>query len=351
MMKVALKPKRASFALTLLCTAWQVSHAFTFVKDSTRILSGKSSTKWTSSELYQAYIFGDDDSMTDVESTIEDAMGSSIFSSSILVGGPPSIVKDHSKLEADKALLARLAAANPPTGTSIQLDHLEDVSILEVQETSIMLSAVVRNWDQCVTVAVPISFPSPCSLGSSFDFSTDEQQELQQQQQEELQECILNNLQQLDQQAKDVLQQQAELEANYEAIQAYKRQAAQLQSVEEVDFPTWWIPPSDAIDVESKSLRSLLNEDDFRKDVLSLAKYGIRLQIHEDYYLVAQAGIRSISATGLMLGALIRDPEDGDAKSTPSNTIAVDIPIPFQNKAGDPNQLRDNVLDMVETVA
>jgi hypothetical protein len=302
------------------------------------------------SPLRFAYIFGEDGgTMTELE-TDQDT-GFSFFStpSSSSYLFPPSMLKDMSRLQADKAMLARLAAAFPPVGIAIPLPNIEHVTILQVEQTSITLSAVVRSDDQCVTIAVPVAFPSPCSC-NGFSFTEEDEQA----QQEQLEECVLKSLRELDQKAQTIVQQQAQVEANYEAIQAYQRQAAELRRIEEVDFPSWWIPPAvvDSMDVESKSLRSLLNEDDFQPNVQTLAKYGIRLQLQEDYYIVLQAGIRSISPAGLMLGALIRDPQDDpeQEENLARNTIVVDVPIPFSKQAADANQLRDNVLDMVETV-
>ena len=231
-----------------------------------------------------------------------------------------------------KAKLARCAAGFPPEGQSIQLKHIQDVSILRITHEFIELSVVVAESDFAVTVAVAILFPTPCTPDIPFE------------------DCVIQNIEIIDQQAQAIIRQKEYEEQNYEAIQAYQREAQELMNLDNFKFPSWWPTTGEVmahLETECVSLKSLLNEEDFQGEMRKLAAHGIRLQIGEDYYLVGHARIATISSAGIVVAARIQEPQEDDEEGE-NDTIKVDIPIPFGFQAGDVDQLRETVISMVE---
>ena len=227
------------------------------------------------------------------------------------------------------ASLARLACAFAPPGHGIHLQDLETVNVLSVDETHIEINAVLCEAQGCVTVAVPVTFPHPCTLEGDADNVT---------------QCILDNIDELDHQAEGMLAELEWKETHFEEIQDHLRIHLALVDNDVMEHPSWWVFPNDSPGMvgECQSVRELLNEADFQTEIKLLATQLI--QDSEEEYLVEQAGIAEVGAAGIILRAYVKqfrlDEEEDETK-------IVEIPFKFGEVATTVDDLRASVLGII----
>lgn len=223
------------------------------------------------------------------------------------------------RLNHQRASLARVAAAFPPAGHALALNHIEDVRVLDVDHQHMDLHATICEEESCAAVAVPISFPHSCDNESEW------------------QECVLENLQELDTQA-ELLLQHAEWEATnqeYHQRMVDDRNALLDTSASPILFPSWWtafLPNDHEMEREAQTLQSLLNKAEFAAELRALATLWSQQPVQE-------ALVCAIGPAGMILRA--SSSERGEA-------MQVDVSFPLPANSND--QLRTQVLNALDSV-
>lgn len=211
-------------------------------------------------------------------------------------------------LNNQRASLARVVAAFPPEGHTLDLNHIEDVTVLEVDEDHMQVQVTVCENESCSAITFPFTFPrrSPTD-GSS------------------LEEFALHNLEDLDHQAELLLKQTEWDEINHEYLAEIDRQRDELMHPHShIDLPEWWIPPPTDLVQECDTLHQLLNEDEFAADMCAMAQSSIGQSVER----------ASVFAVGLA-GIVMR------ARLTSGNVV--ETFISFADTAGSVDDLRDSV--------
>lgn len=252
------------------------------------------------------------------------------------------------------AELARVAAAFCPTGKALDLrNHIEHVDVLSVDENHMDISAVLCGGEgsdgDCVNLAVPVEFPHSCSGSNSS---------------EEMEECVLDNLHELDELAEQVFN-KAQWEADHEEeIEAEQRVLKYLQSFDDLpdpkDWPAWWVRPSiesvpaasgsnpyDAVTnnlvAECDAIRKLLNEEGFREEVGALAAVEFQQQQqrafdYDEQWDVGQAAVAAVGPAGILVRAqILRETlSEEDEKEQRDETANLFVPF-FANDNSENN--------------
>lgn len=230
------------------------------------------------------------------------------------------------------ATLARLACAFAPAGHGLHLKDLESVTVVTVDENHIEISAILCADGSCVNVMVPVNFPHPC--GGLDDMS----------------ECILENINELDHQAEGLLSEVERKEASREDDEKISQI---LINDESIDFPSWWVSPSliPGMAEECRSIRSLLNEEDFQPEMRALASQALDENNEEGF--VEKVGVAAVGPAGLILRALTEEVQNHPVKvmvvTVPSNNIVniLEIPVAFRTEAANAKDLRASLLGTV----
>jgi hypothetical protein len=230
-----------------------------------------------------------------------------------------------------KAMLARLACAFAPPGYAMNPKDLETVHVLAVDESHIELSAIICEGGGCVSVSVPVQFLNPCV--SDVD-----------------EECILQNISELNHKAETVI---AELEwrlEHHEDVKASQRTFLELVDDSTTEnYPFWFVFPKESMIMgmaaECSLLRDLLNKEGFQVEVLAMASLILNQHVQGgEEQVVEQAGVSLVGPAGLILRAKIQQPKRFDDES---GFKIVDVPIPFEVQAKDAQDLRSAVLAAV----
>ena len=223
--------------------------------------------------------------------------------------------------------LARLVVAFSPPERSVELEAIEEVSVISIDDNSIDIEAMLCEGDGCVSLSVPISFPKSCS--ESDDYET----------------CVVDNIGKLDVRASEsILNAEWEAKLTDEGINvAYQRK--RLRDPNGITYPDWWIPSTVAEDcfTECKSILELMNDDEFSRDVHNLAVHGLKRQGPDDIHIVELAAVSAVGPAGLILRACIRDPEN-------EQIVTREVPFAFPEPASGVESLRTAVLSAVASV-
>jgi hypothetical protein len=237
------------------------------------------------------------------------------------------------------AALARLAVAFSPPGMALDLRHIQHVTVIRVDENHIDIEAVVCEEDGCVTLAVPITFPRPCNNNNknnnndcNYNAHYDD---------DDLEECVMDNIGQLDIKAGQVLKKLEWEESHYEEIQDVHRQMHALQSPQDLTLPTWWVHGAD-LSLECGNICCLLNEEDFQQEVCALAASALSDANHDNDWTVEQAAVVAVGPAGVVLRALTTARLDMFAESTKKQIV--EVPIAFSATVHDVAELRAAVL-------
>jgi hypothetical protein len=258
-------------------------------------------------------------------------------SSSILDENYPDATSSVSTLisndDTKMSSLARLAVAFSPPGQSLDLEQIRDLQIVNVDPSHIEISAVVCDEMQCVTLLVPINFPHSCGSTTGME------------------ECVLENIDELDEEAQGVIQKRNEIE-HYQASSQHALDedimSALHASTENVELPNWWISPETNRDLveECQLIRRLLNQEAYMNEVIALASIGLQEEMMHDVN-IAKAIVMAVGPSGLYFRAATTN-QDG------TYTI-LDIPLRLRGPDGsqtlnDPESLRAAVLGAIAMV-
>ena len=218
------------------------------------------------------------------------------------------------------ATLARLAAAFSGPGQALDLTNINHVKVMCVEKSHIDIEAVVCDTESCVTLAVPVNFPFPCSDEGLLD-------------------CILENIQILDEQAGDRLREQESAAKNKEEDDDVWKA---LRSTGEMDLPSWWeVRPGMTEDCDQ--LCSLLNEEGFQAEIRALAIKTL-VDNGETDFDVRKAAIAAVCPSGVHLRAHTKGMHKDQHE-------IVDLLLPFAQSAIDAETLRSAVLNAVMTAS
>jgi hypothetical protein len=283
-----------------------------------------------SSRLHFAVIYG---GLPDSE---DDYTPSSYNDTLPASSGSPTALFDAVSHEVDgPALWARLSVAFGPG-----LDKINQVSLLGVDDSHVELEAVVCDDSSCVTVHIPVDFPHSCVEAANQV------------------ECVMDNLHELDRMAQETCQRR-ENEQNYAEDYDYiRREYLELQQVDDIEYPKWWVPPAwnDAeYQAECKSLRSLLNEASFQNDLLDVCNKVLSLTDGTSArpFEAMQVAVGAIGPSGMIFRANIasQGPSEGDPSSallSSTDMYRRDIALSFGVIVYDVDTLRDAVLRYFE---
>lgn len=214
------------------------------------------------------------------------------------------------RLNGERASLAKVVAAFPPDGHALDLNHIEDAMVLEVDEEHIQVQATICEQESCSAVSVPLDFPRPCSG--------------------DLEECAMENLRDLYLQA-DLLLQQAEFDLlNHEQHAEIDRQRNELLDPSiHIDFPDWWVTPAADMIEECDTLQNLLNEAEFAPERCAMARGCIGEPVEH-------AAVCAIGPTGIIFRARL---SSGEVEGTR---------FPFSITASRVDDLRTSVMAAME---
>ena len=242
--------------------------------------------------------------------------------------------------ESESAKLARLAAAFAPPGHEIHPNQLEAAQVINIDSHHIEISAVTCDTEECVTLFVPVEFPESCTPVDDDDDSP-----------HSLEACVMENLQQLNDDALERIRKQEWKIDHKEELELDELVWQNLRKEESFDeLPKWWIPPKEYYDSyaniglidECERVKDLLNEDEFRDDVVSLATKVCTEQYPLDTFKLTHSAVTRVGPFGLMIKARVRLDE--------KDTLTIDLPVKFSSSAETIDELRACVLGIVVPV-
>jgi hypothetical protein len=241
---------------------------------------------------------------------------------------PAQLVESLSK--SLMAPLARLACAFAPPGHSLKPSDLESAHVVSVNDHQIEISAVLCEGGGCVQVMVPVTFPRPCSDSPA------------------LEDCILQNIEELDHQAYSMIAQENYKENNFEQIQADKRLFTVLTEEPMADnMPLWWSFPMlmDGMDKECRNVKELLNEADFADEIGALATVKIEERCWEHPVVGVTSAVAAVGTAGILLRTQVRQLDH--TRESGERISIVDLPVRFDEEAKTADDLRASVLGLV----
>jgi len=259
---------------------------------------------------------------------------------------PWSPLKESLASQLDLGMLTRVACAfAPPPHAPLHPKHVQSATLVSVDPSKQLEVALAIPQDNtadsgvCVQILVPIVFPMPCVAEDGANSTSVEQR-------------IRQTLHRMDEQAKELLLAQEIQQDQYEQKAA---KTAILQQLEEepyaVTLPDWWTFPELKITLaeECSSLKQLLNEDDFARDLRVLCQVHAKSEKAVSKILTAR--IASVGPSGLYLRAYasLIVPEDVDDDEA-ERFATLDVPIAFPQTTTSADDLRKSVLDLVESV-
>lgn len=218
--------------------------------------------------------------------------------------------------------LARLAVAFSPPERALKLKDIENVEVVCVSATHIDIEAIICEDGGCVSLAVPVSFPSDCGT------------------EQWLEGCVLRNLDELDVEAESLIQ-RMEQDIDSDDLD----ELCLLNT--KIEYPSWWVPPEcDAgLVSECYSLKNILNQEEFQDDVKALAQQRLNTLKDGDGYEVNRAKVADVGPAGLCLKV-----QAAFQYEEPKPIHVLDVMVPF---GGDPMEnsesLRAAVLGVVAT--
>ena len=266
------------------------------------------------------------------------------------------------------ASLARIvAAAFAPAGHStMDLPNIANVFVMLVDEGHMELQATICDEQQCEAVDVPVVFPHPCPTDNN--------------------ECLLDNLEQLDFEADQILQ-HAEWEAMnngnsnhnqyhhqqsqrggdtavpqqnpaYNHRHPYPQEAPhdrnaqhQTQNNNNGQLPSWWMEPQTwQMAEECNHLLSLLNEDRFQSERRAMVTFRVEMEVRQqnngakgdDDFVVEDVAMVALGPGGFVAQAIVVHYGQHDRKQ--EMEVAISFPDPASNEA----ELRQLVADALE---
>jgi hypothetical protein len=237
-------------------------------------------------------------------------------------GVSPTMATIMDSLSSETAALARMVVAFAPKEHNLKLDDIQAVHVLNVDVSYIELSAVLCEQYDCLTVAVPVSFPRSCQASAGPSTTTGV---------ESLEDCIVENVVKLGELAEIKIR---DIELGCPRTKIFK---SLIQNDNLVDLPFWWVEPTSLLRADCDSMRTLLNDNDFQAELQALAMKTIS-ERSDDEYQVDQVGVAAVGPAGMFLRAH-------------ASGHILELPLGFASGvAVDVEGLRGSVLDLVEQV-
>eukprot|EP00549_Striatella_unipunctata_P009564 CAMPEP_0118673300 /NCGR_PEP_ID=MMETSP0800-20121206/242_1 /TAXON_ID=210618 ORGANISM="Striatella unipunctata, Strain CCMP2910" /NCGR_SAMPLE_ID=MMETSP0800 /ASSEMBLY_ACC=CAM_ASM_000638 /LENGTH=254 /DNA_ID=CAMNT_0006568341 /DNA_START=303 /DNA_END=1067 /DNA_ORIENTATION=- len=218
--------------------------------------------------------------------------------------------------------LARMAVAFSPPEQPVEIKDIEHVDVLSVDDHHIELQAVICETEGCVTLFVPVEFPHACDQDESNG----------------MEECIIENMDELDQLAMQWLEQhdqdseQAKAEAEEEPLV--------VESNEVLPYPSWWSKPAMELVDECENIQKILNGDGFQDAVESL----VSKELNDRKAVVQKAMVAASGTSGLLMRARVAKL---DIFGDEMEKIIMDVPVRFHQKVTDSESLRSAVLGLM----
>lgn len=297
-------------------------------------VSQRQSTRISISSPLLALIYGwDDYDEDDVTSSTTkpkqpkplavDTSGNSLFA-----GGPSSVcdaagssIADHLTNDRDQmGSLARLAFAfRPKEHSGLQMKDIETVHVLCVQPNEIEVEAILCESLGCVSLHIPIQFPTSC---------------MQSDEEDKFQTCVLANLKELDVTAETQVSAHVSQQQQEQSTSA-ALQNPDLQLAGSVRLPSWWVTPSSTLhpatlEAECETLQEILNENEFQTELIALAQDGLKHSLHVSSIssstapTIQKARCAIVGPAGIGIKALAKQVEEDGG-----NVWVMDVLFPF----------------------
>lgn len=280
-------------------------------------------SRWTSgiNKGHRALIYGEHGMTLEKEEECIDS-SSSAFSS----------LRDTLADQLDNsAQLIRVACAFAPSPhNNLHPKQIQSATIVDVDSTEVQVALAIpqdgMDSGTCVQILVPI--PMSCSNTNG-----------------NILECIRETMEQMDAYANQLIGQREMMEDRVEQMAQQESIRKELQE-ENVDLlPDWWTFAELKITLaeECDSLKGLLNEYEFASSLKRLC------QIHSPQSAsisqIWEAKVASVGPSGLFLRAYATIGQGEDSRCQ-----IVDVPIRFAQTGSTADDVRDYVLDLVESV-
>jgi len=297
------------FLLAIVFLSASGSTALSIIRPSTAFLVSKPSTSvgrqtGMPSKL-SAIIYGWDGDDDDTSNLSYTAVSSDLNAGQCSAAGvavAESLSQDGDKIGA----LARLAVAFSPPERKIAIKDIENINVVCVREDRIELEAILCESHGCVSLMVPVKFPTACEPNA-------------------LEGCVMMNLKHLDTQAESYI---IETEGEQKLSQADLDELCLLS--QKIDYPVWWVPPecNAKLAADCDLIRGLLNEDEFMSSVVSLAQDGLDAAGTVGMYTVKKAKVAAVGPAGICFKVAATSPQRNDLS-------VMDVMYPF---GGEPVQ-------------
>ncbi len=277
------------------------------------------------------YYPDDFDVSEDAEAHLEQAVDNEI---------PHSELADRLFSEPDKAsVLARLVSAYSLPEYSVQLPNINNVRCLYVDTKHLEIEAVVCDNYECSTLLVPVDFPTECDLDCG------------------LEECVLSNVQALDNRSVDLIQAQLD-------DFAYEEEAKKAYDVFKLiggtdylkssptKLPEWWVPPTSSEDVsECDMIEKLLNEPDWQLEMRGLCKQVLN-EVVNDGDEIKLALVKAVGPAGMALEAQVwRGGKSVYDDGGINNIDILDVHVKFASEGSSGSaSIKDHVLRVFSSV-
>ncbi len=284
-----------------------------------------------STPLHAKIYYPDDfDVSEDAESYLEQAVDNEI---------PHAELADRLFSEPDKAsVLARLVSAYSLPEYSIELPNINNVRCLYVDSKHLEIEAVVCDNYECSTLLVPVEFPKECDLDCG------------------LEECVLSNVQSLDDQSKDLIQARLDYFADEEeakkAYDVFNLIGTDYLKSSPTKLPEWWVPPLSSEDVsECDMIEKLLNEADWQLEMRGLCKQVLN-EVVNDGDEIKLALVKAVGPAGMVLEAQVwRGGKSVYDDGGINNIDILDVHVKFDSDSSSGSaSIKDHVLRVVSTV-
>jgi hypothetical protein len=232
--------------------------------------------------------------------------------------------------------LARLAVAFSPPERALSLGQIEKVDILCVEHDRIDIRAIICEDGGCVSLSVPIVFPQAC--GSIDDPLM-------------LEGCVVNHIEQLDRSLPELFRTTQDANSRADLLEDNNDDDRQM------NFPPWWVTTPPFLQMECRTMRDILNEDDFAPEIGALVRTSLDHDITSSHHRVQMVKVVAVGPAGLWFrvrttstAPLQPPPVAATTSASDAVVVVLDVLYPF---GGEPvltvDALRATVLGLVAT--
>jgi len=226
--------------------------------------------------------------------------------------------------------LAKIVVAFAPEGRQVKMEDIEYLQVISMDENHLDIEVEVCEVDGCVSMLIPVMFPSPCNSGED-------------------EECLIDNIEELQDSAGGLVIKRR-LEAEEENDYNSSLEGLFDPKACATEYPSWWIFPGQREDIvlECETIRTLLNSADFRQEVSELTSYGISLErdyedaedVKGDFEVMA-AVVQSVGPAGLYIVARIQDQ---------AGQSIIEVPLQFPKSVNESSEIRTSVLGILASI-